>query len=496
MKQILINEEDFETNVAIADDKRLVNYFSEKHAYARAGNIYKAKVDKVVANMNFVFVNIGDEKPGFLSEKDYVDATGMDYKEAIAIESNGHEQEKAPDISKLFKKGQDIMVQVLKEPYKTKGARITTNVSLAGYYTVFSPYTKHTGISRRIRDDRERRRLKSLIFEIKKSYNDEFGVIVRTQAARADSAELEREIRGNYEKWRAIMQMYPYVKAPKLLHQDEPVHIKALREHMGNDVKEIITDSKPIYSDAQKYLEDNRRTNVALKLYEGPAPMFEFYDLQSQVSGLYNGIVPFKKGGYMKIDVTEALTVIDINSGKFKGSEDVENSLLMINMNAAREIARQIILRNIGGLIVVDFIDMETQENCRKVKECMDQELSKSKMFFRTSELSEFGLMEITRKRDAKRIEDMYFEPCPCCSGRGLVPTEENNCRYSLKKIKYACRKERGRNVTVMLREGIKKALERDYKKELKELERIYKKKIVIKIEKEKNENWGNGRQT
>jgi len=489
MKQILINEEDFETNVAISEDKRLLNYFTEKHVYARNGNIYKAKVEKVVANMNFVFVNIGDEKPAFLSEKEYFDMTGMDYKESIAMEGGERDLKPQENVNGIFEKGQEIIVQVLKEPYKTKGARITTDVSLAGYYTVFSPFTRHTGISRRITDENERRRLKGLISDLKKGFNDEFGVIVRTQAARAASAELEKEIRDNYAKWQEIKAAFKKNKAPRLLHEDEPVHIKALRENMDGNVKEIVTDSPRIYDDIKKYIEDTKKKNVDLRLYDGPAAIFEFFEIQSQVSGLYNGIVPFKKGGYMKIDVTEALTVIDINSGKFKGSEDVENSLLTINMNAAREIARQIILRNIGGLIVVDFIDMETKENCRKVKQLMDDELSKSKMFFRTSELSEFGLMEITRKRDAKRIEDVYFENCPCCQGRGLVPTEENNCHFNLKKIKYACRKERGRNVTVMMKAEIKQVLEREYKKEIRDLEANYKKKIIIKIEKEEKNN-------
>jgi ribonuclease G len=490
MKQIIINEEDFETNVAIAEDKRLLNYFTEKHIYARAGSIYKAKVEKVVSNMNFVFVNIGDDKPAFLSEKEYFDVTGMDYKESIALENGDGDIRPQDSITGVFEKGQEIIVQVIKEPYKTKGARITTNASLAGYYTVFSPFTRHTGISRRITDESERRRLKGIVEEARKKTQGDYGVIVRTQASGADAAELEKEIRDNYEKWQEIMKAYKKNRAPRLLHEDEPVHIKALRENMDGNVKEIITDSERIHRDVREYMRETRRRNIDLKLYEGPAGVFEYYEVSNQVSGLYNGIVPFKKGGYIKIDVTEALTVIDINSGKFKGSEDVENSLLMLNMNAAREVARQIILRNIGGLIVVDFIDMEKAENCRKVKQVMDEELGKSKMYFRTSPLSEFGLMEITRKRDAKRIEDVYFEACPCCSGRGLVPTEENNCHYGLKKIKYACRKETGRNVAVMLRENVKKLLERDYRQELRKLERDYRKKITIKIEKEdKNGN-------
>jgi Rne/Rng family ribonuclease len=271
-------------------------------------------------------------------------------------------------------------------------------------------------------------------------------------------------------------------KAPRLLYEDEPIHIKALRENMDENVKEITVDSGRLFEDVKQYLKETNKANIGLKSYDAPRSIFEYYEVQNQVNGLYNGIVPFKKGGYIKIDSTEALTVIDINSGKFKGVEDVENSLLMLNLNAAKEISRQIILRNIGGLIVVDFIDMEKQENNEKVKQAMYDGLSKSKMYFRTTDISEFGLMEITRKRDAKRIEEVYFECCPLCGGRGLVPTEENNCLFNLKKIKYACRQEPVKNVTVMMPEAVKTALERDYKRNLKEYERRYKKKIIIKI--------------
>ena len=265
MKQILINEEDFETNVAIAEDGKLINYFSEKNIYARSGNIYKAKVEKVVSNMNFVFVNIGDEKPAFLSEREYFDMTGMDLREAIAVENGGAGPGPQEGITGVFEKGQEIIVQVIKEPYKTKGARITTNASLAGYYTVFSPFTRHTGISRRIKDDDERKRLRSIVEHVKKDFNDDFGVIVRTQAAGADRNELEKEIRGNHDKWQDVKKAFGKNRAPRLLYEDEPVHIKVLRENMDANVKEIIVDLGRLYEEVKQYLKDTKKSGISMK---------------------------------------------------------------------------------------------------------------------------------------------------------------------------------------------------------------------------------------
>ena len=185
----------------------------------------------------------------------------------------------------------------------------------------------------------------------------------------------------------------------------------------------------------EKYLKTAYNRTVDLNLYEGNDPLFEYYALQGQVDGIFSNIVSFKKGGYIKIDLTEALTVFDINSGKFKGVEDVESSLLAVNLHAAREIARQIILRNLGGLIVIDFIDMQSEENRKKVKEVMEQELGKSKMYHKVGNISEFGLMELTRKRDSRRVEDIYFEECPKCNGHGRILTDENICIKYMKKL-------------------------------------------------------------
>jgi len=255
------------------------------------------------------------------------------------------------------------------------------------------------------------------------------------------------------------------------------------REGLGNDsVEKIIIDDTAVHDEVKRYMEETSKKHAQVEYYGGAAPIFEYYKIAQQVDGIYNNIVSFKKGGYIKIDVTEALTVIDINSGKFKGVDDVENSLLNLNMNAAKEVARQIILRNIGGLIVVDFIDMQEYENRKKVKEAMDEELSKSKMYFKTLEISEYGLMEITRKRDSKRIDDESFMECPRCSGRGRVLNEESVCINTLKKIKYTCRQAQGRNISVMMPQHVKGQLEKFYKDKLKEYERRYNKKIAIKV--------------
>lgn len=485
MKSIYINTEDFDTNVAIAEEGRLCNYFTEKNLYAQNGNVYKGKVSKVVSNMNFVFVEIGDSKPAFLSEKEYYDFSGKDITEPICVseisgtDSSGKQND---TLGGLFKKGQEIMVQVIKEPYNTKGARLTTDITLPGQHIVFAPFMKHTGVSKRITDDRERDRLKKIIRSVKDSFDEDFGIIVRTNAEGVPTEELEKEMKYYYAEWKRIRDEYKKYKSPRMLYKEQDIAIKVLREHVGTEVSEIITDTPAVYDAVKLYMDETSKKAAEVKLYGGAEHLFDYYKISSQTEGIYNNIVSFKKGGYIKIDVTEALTVIDINSGKFKGTEDVENSLLNLNINAAREVARQIIIRNIGGLIVVDFIDMLSSENRDKVKAVMDEELAKSKVYFKTLEISEYGLMEISRKRDAKRIDDTSFMECPRCLGRGRVLNEESVCYNYLKKIKYECRKSSQRGVLVMMPENIKKIIEKEYKEKLKEYERTYGKKVTIKI--------------
>ena len=437
MKTIYINEEDMETNVAVAEEGKIINFFTEKSVYAGAGNIYKGRITKLVSSMNFVFVDIGDEKPAFLSEKEYFDFTGRDYGQVIGIGDVPAEIDAREDITGIFEKGQELLVQVVKEPYKTKGARLTTNVMLPGHHIVYAPFLRHTGISRRIEDEKERERLRGAVDSTREKLKGEFGVIIRTQAWGVKPKDIAKEIEKFHGMWAKIRRGIKKRKAPSLVYEDEPLPVKTLREHMDAGVREVITDTGRIHDKVKAYFKSTRRKNIKLKQYEGAESIFEYYGLQNQVEGIFNSIVPFKKGGYIKIDVTEALTVIDINSGKFKGTDDVESSLLMLNLNAVKEIARQIILRNIGGLIVVDFIDMQAEENRQMVKAAMDEELSKSKLFFKTLKISEFGLMEITRKRDAKKVEEEYFEECGCCGGRGIVLTGESVCINWLKKIKY-----------------------------------------------------------
>jgi ribonuclease G len=478
MKNIYINSEDFDTNAAIAEDGRIVNYFSEKNVYAKNGNIFKGRITKIVSNMNFVFVEIGDDKPAFLSEREYFDLAGPDTEEH---DSEGGEAG-AGELSAKFKKGQEMMVQVVKEPYNTKGARLTTNITLPGQHVVFAPYLRNIGVSKRITDDSERMRLKKAIYAVRDSLGGGFGVIVRTNAEGVPASELEKEIRFYHAEWDKVKSDYKKMRSPRMLYREQDLAIKVLREYVNDSVEKIIIDDTAVHDEVKRYMEETSKKHAQVEYYGGAAPIFEYYKIAQQVDGIYNNIVSFKKGGYIKIDVTEALTVIDINSGKFKGVDDVENSLLNLNMNAAKEVARQIILRNIGGLIVVDFIDMQEYENRKKVKEAMDEELSKSKMYFKTLEISEYGLMEITRKRDSKRIDDESFMECPRCSGRGRVLNEESVCINTLKKIKYTCRQAQGRNISVMMPQHVKGQLEKFYKDKLKEYERRYNKKIAIKV--------------
>ncbi|HPI04631.1 MAG TPA: ribonuclease E/G, partial [Candidatus Goldiibacteriota bacterium] len=346
-----------------------------------------------------------------------------------------------------------------------------------------SPYLKQTGVSRRISDDAERDRLKTIIAEAKADIPGDYGIIARTQAEGADAAALHEEIRMLHERWKITKKTADSSRAPAQVYCEQNLPVKIVREYLDSNTSSIITDSREIYEEMEKYLKTAYNRTVDLNLYEGNDPLFEYYGLQGQVDGIFSNIVSFKKGGYIKIDLTEALTVFDINSGKFKGAEDVESSLLAVNLHAAREIARQIILRNLGGLIVIDFIDMQSEENRKKVKEVMEQELAKSKMYHKVGNISEFGLMELTRKRDSRRVEDIYFEECPKCNGHGRILTDENICIKYMKKIKYECKKMLEENVAVVVPEKIKEKLQSDYIEKLHEYEIKYKKNIILKAE-------------
>jgi len=479
MKNIYINKEDFEINIALVEDGKLVNFFSERNIYAKAGNIYKGKIEKVVNNLNFAFVDIGDEKPGFLSDKAYSES--LDIEPRLVVKDKTENKADKNDISKIFQKGQDILVQVIRAPYKTKGARLTTNIALPGYHTVFSPYSDQIGVSKKIIDEKERHRLRDILINMRKKIKGNAGLIARTTAAGVANQQVEGEIKQNFDKWQNILKLYKKTKAPAILYEEEKFPLKILRDVLNSSIKEIIVDSDDVLKDVNKYIKKTKMNKVKVRLYKGFDNIFKYYNFINQIEGLKNRIIPIKKGGYLKIDTTEALTVIDVNSGKFKGESDVESSILMLNLNAAREVARQIILRNIGGLIVVDFVDMKLDENKNLLKKEIEQELLKSKVYFRTSEINEFGLLVISRKRTAMKTEETYFDRCPNCNGEGIVPTKESICIEQLKKIKYICKTEKKREIIYNLKPEIRQEIEKRFIRNIKNYEKTFRKRIVLK---------------
>lgn len=473
MKKIYINKEDFEINIALVEDEKLINFYSERNIYAKAGNIYKGRVEKVVNNMNFAFVNIGDDKPGFLSEKTY--------SESIETGTTSFSRQKNKDeIPMTLKKGQDIIVQVIRAPYKTKGARLTTNIAIPGYHTVFSPYSDQIGISKKIINEKERNRLREILLGVREKKGFNAGLIARTSAEGVSNQQIEEEIMYSYNIWQNVIKMNKKAKAPALLYEEEKFPLKILRDILNSSIKEIIIDSKDVLHDVNKYIIRTKMNKVKSKLYKGSENIFKYYKFINQIESLRNKVIPFKKGGYIKIDTTEALTVIDVNSGKFKGENDPESSILMLNLNAAREVARQIILRNIGGLIVVDFIDMQSDENKEILKKEIEQELSKSKVFFKTTGINEFGLLVISRKRTINKTEETYFDQCPACGGKGIIPTKESICIEQLKKIKYICKTEKKREITFDLEPEIKQEIEKKFIQNIKNFEKMFKKKIIL----------------
>jgi len=484
MKKVFINVEDYEINIAVVEEEKLINFYVERVVYAKQGNIYKGRVSKIIPNMNFVFVDINDDKPGFLSEKEYFNFSMEDFSDFFDDVKDIGIQAFDSEI-KFFEKGEEVLVQVVKEAYKTKGARLTTNIMFPGNYIVFFPFLKHIAVSKKIQEQDERERLKNIVQNIREKIGNNFGVIIRTNAKGVGEDELYKEINYYYNLSNEVIKDSQIKKAPCLIYEAPDIFKKFIREYMDEEVKEIIVDSEMVYEKIMSELKELKK-EVNLKYYNGIKPLFEYFEIDKQIKMLFNNIVSIKKGGYIKIDHTEALTVVDVNSGKFKGDTDIENSIYLTNENAAKEIARQIILRNIGGLIVVDFIDMKNEENKVKIKEIMDKELSKSKLFFKTSPISEFGLMEIIRKRNEKRINEVYFTNCESCKGTGLTFSKESICINYLKEIKYKCKQAIEKEVFIELPEEIKIKLEEEYKNFINRYEKIYNKKVILKsIEKQ-----------
>lgn len=422
---LLISVADCDTRIALVEDGRLAEFYVESHLHnGPVGNIYKGRVLKLRPGMSAAFVEVGLERPAYLFAEDA--AAQEDEFFALWLKDNLEDAPAprrlpSPAIGDLLQEGQEILVQVLRGPSTHKGPRVTTHISLAGHYLVFTPTLRHLGVSRRITAEPERQRLKELLAELKPG---EGGLIART-ASRGQTREvLLQERDALVQQWQKILRRKETHASPALLHQELEAARRAVRELFSPEIDRVVVDTPAAHEQVLEYLEAvNPRDKYRVELYDGAEPLFVHFGLEIEWRKLLAPRVWLKSGGYLLFDTTEALTAIDVNTGRFIGRRHLEDTILTTNQEAAKEIARQLRLRNIGGLIVIDFIDMEKAAHRDLVYQTLLQELGRDRAKTTVLPISPLGLVEMTRQRLRHSLDQAITEPCICCGGRGQALT-------------------------------------------------------------------------
>src|SRR5256885_7366441 len=428
-REIVINAGRHESRIALLEDKELVEVMVERpEAVRRVGDIYKGRVNAVLPGMQAAFVDLGLEKSAFLHASDLQPDSDLDdlFEDEEETEDRkgggggrgrGRREEAAPRIEDALKKGQELLVQITKEPIGTKGPRVTTQVSLPGRYLVLMPGHDHVGVSRKIEDRAERARLKGLIKEIRPK---NAGVIVRTVGAEQGKKEFPSDIKYLEQLWEKIAKQR--VKAPALLHQEMEFTTGLIRDIFTEDVTQLTLGSKEEDQRILKYLATYApELKSRVKLYRGEAPIFDHFGIEGEIEKAMERKVWLKKGGYITIDQTEALVAIDVNTGRFTGKKRQEDTILKTNVEAAEEIARQLRLRDLGGIIVLDFIDMESEANKKAVLDTLRNRLKRDRSRTKAFAVSELGLVEMTRQRQRPSLGTYFSQDCPECGGTGKV---------------------------------------------------------------------------
>lgn len=426
---IIINATDREMRIAVLEEEgKLSEFWIERPQEALSvGDIYKGVVEKVLPGLNAAFVNIGTGKSGFLSLDDAI----FDLSELVD-EETGNRPAFKPQKTAL-KGGQQIMVQVSKEPLGSKGPRLTSYVSFPGRFCVLIPNQGGIGISRKIENREERSRLRKAL---QASLPKGSGLIVRTAAVEADQKNLERDVKELVKNWQQVQKQYARSKAPFRVHSQPPFIINLLNDLASYDIHSIVTDHKGTYDQISGYLKGaDNGLKKKLLWYREELPLFEAYQVESQVEKALNRRIWLKSGGYIAIDQTEALTAVDVNSGKFTGKKDAEAMVLKVNLEAAQEIARQIRLRDIGGIIVVDFIDMKYSQHNKKVLQEFTQAVKSDRSKPNVYAISPLGLVEMSRKRIKPSLWQTLTETCPACQGAGRIFTVYTSAQMLERKL-------------------------------------------------------------
>ncbi len=473
--ELLLNVTPSETRVAMIEGGALQEIHVERDARRGiVGNIYKGRVSRVLPGMQAAFVDIGLEKAAFLHASDIVPHT-----ECVA--ENEKKQFQVRDISELVRQGQDIVVQVVKDPLGTKGARLTTDITLPSRYLVFMPGASHVGVSQRIESESERNRLKKAVSR----YCDEHGgFIIRTAAEGADFHELEQDAAFLKRLWLKVVERRGKHKARTRLYGELCLSQRILRDFVGTELSKIQVDSRLEFENLKEFTSEYvPELTDKLELYEGDKPIFDMYDTENEIQRSLDRKVELKSGGYLIIDQTEAMTTVDINTGAFVGRRNLEETIFNTNVEATQAIARQLRLRNLGGIIIIDFIDMLSEEHRKRVLTSLEAALDKDRVKTNINGFTQLGLVEMTRRRTRESIEHILCSSCPACEGRGSVKTVETVCYEILREITRVNRAYDADKFVVYAAAAVAEALEGEESHALAELEVFIGKQVKIQAE-------------
>ncbi len=460
--KLLINATPYENRIALVDKNNLQEIHFERPAEkGLVGNIYRGRVVRVLPGMQAAFVDIGLDRTGFL----YVDDVHIEQHEmekratAQYQDCNGQplagqldsmaaaKYDRHPAIDDLLHEGQELLVQISKEPIGTKGARLTCHITLPCRNLVFMPLTDHIGISRKITDENVRERLRQTIEQLRPKGT---GFIVRTVAENISSADLEADMEFLLVLWDEIQANAERSKVPSLVHRDLDMALRTVRDLFTEDVEELIIDDEAVYNRLFSFVQTFApQLQGKITHYDQPTPLFDAFGIESDINRALDKKVWLRSGGYIIIETTEALTVIDVNTGRFVGKNDLAETIFKTNMEAVREIAYQLRLRNIGGIIIVDFIDMDNEEHREELYITFQEAMQDDKSRVNILKLSEFGLVQMTRKRSCQSLDQMLCEPCFYCRGEGKLKSRRSVCYEIFRKISREATGIGGSNVTI-----------------------------------------------
>ena len=488
-REILINGNPRETRVAIIEDDQLVELLVDRPENRRmVGDIYLGRVEAVLPGLQAAFVDIGTDKAAFLHASDlvYPEAEAPDDDDESEDEDDGDDESPQPQkrrgrgrnggpereaqpIQELLKRGQDIIVQVSKEPISTKGPRVTAQVSMAGRFLVYMPFASRVGVSRKIGERDERKRLRDQVHAILPEKSG--GVIVRTVSEDVTQETFQRELNTLISQWKRIKKKTNFTRAPILLHRETSLTRGIIRDLFSTKVDSLTVDSKQLFNEITEYLKGvGPELLDRVKLYEDAVPIFDKFDIETEIRDLFKRRCDLPSGGYLIIEPTEALVSIDVNSGRYTGKKDAEKTIFKTNTEAAREVARQLRLRDVGGIIVCDFIDMETKANRDKVLQELRTHLGRDRARTKAFAVSDLGLIEMTRQRVRQSHLQSMTEACPTCHGTGRVFTPETIVRRVERSVKRIAVEGKKDNLVVRLHPGVAMYLlqeERDFVRKL-----------------------------